>query len=284
MSYILDALRKSEAQRRLGQSPDLNTVAALPSPRRSRSPRRPLVVWLLSVLVVIAMVALWLGGPLQVWLAGHERSSESVSVPDDPDSTVPSADGLAATDPSTEPEVVATAPETATDPSGQEPVIVDRRSPAQRPVTVVSRPAPLRALDVPRTPVERERLVETPEEAQRLIEAAQMAARRSSAPSVPATTPSTEAAEPGQADPGPWAPERNDYLRQWELPLAIRRDLPELSLSIHVFSTEPRGRFVLINGERRLEGDELGQGARLVEIRREGALVEFRDYRFLLEP
>lgn len=75
-----------------------------------------------------------------------------------------------------------------------------------------------------------------------------------------------------------------EYVRAWELPLAVRREMPDLDLSIHVFAPEEEKRFVLINGERRMAGDELGGGARLVEIRREGALIDFRDHRFLLEP
>ncbi len=73
-------------------------------------------------------------------------------------------------------------------------------------------------------------------------------------------------------------------MRAWELPLSIRRNLPALNLSIHVFSEQAEERFVLINGVRYIIGDELPEGARLVDIRREGAIVDYRDYRFLLEP
>jgi len=66
--------------------------------------------------------------------------------------------------------------------------------------------------------------------------------------------------------------------------LSVRRSLPDLKLSIHVFSAEEDGRFVLINGERYVPGDQLSDGARLVDIRREGAIVDFREHRFLLEP
>lgn len=292
MSYILDALRKSDAQRRLGQSPDLSNAAAPASPGRSHRPGRVLAIVLISLLVIAVPAALWFGGPLQGWVAGLDRGSESVPAPSDPEMVVALVDERESPESGAEQDRVAAASEERDEPAVEQPAAVDRRSPARPPVNVASRPAPQRAVDVPRpapqrefdvpaAPVERERMVETAEEAQRLIEEAQRETerRRSPAPSAAA-----EPAASVQTEPETWAPERSDYVRRWELPLAIRRDLPELSLSIHVFSAQPQSRFVLINGERRLEGDDLGQGARLLEIRREGALVEFRDYRFLLEP
>ncbi len=299
MSYILDALRKSDAQRRLGQSPDLASAPSQPLSGPSPRPRRMLAVLALVLAVMAVPAALWWGGPLQDWVAGFDRDTASAQPSADSQSRDATIDQDAETVQSeTAPAQLAEAEHAAEAAPLEEPAAVDRRSPAQRPVTVVSRPAPQRAVDVPRPPVERERPVESAEEAQRLIEEAQMTRRRTRtpAPAAPAeqtaptatvaapAAPAAEAAAPAQTDPEPWAPERSDFVRRWELPLAIRRDLPELSLSIHVFSAQPRSRFVLINGERKMEGDELGQGARLVEIRREGALVEFRDYRFLLEP
>lgn len=58
MSLILEALRKSEAQRRLGQAPDLLASAPAPLPSRRRLPR-----WLLVALALMAVGAgaWWLG-------------------------------------------------------------------------------------------------------------------------------------------------------------------------------------------------------------------------------
>ncbi|HEY7906995.1 MAG TPA: general secretion pathway protein GspB [Wenzhouxiangella sp.] len=94
-------------------------------------------------------------------------------------------------------------------------------------------------------------------------------------------------ADVSQTDPSgevsePWRPQAADYLYQWELPLSVRQSLPPLNLLVHVYSEKPQERFVLINGTRFREGDELSPGVRLAEIRPQGALVDFRDYRFLL--
>ena len=93
----------------------------------------------------------------------------------------------------------------------------------------------------------------------------------------------TPANPPETADTA-WQPVAADYLHQWELPLSVRQALPGLNLTIHVFATQPQDRFVLINGVRFKEGADLGSGAVLAESRAEGALVDFRDYRFLLTP
>ncbi len=272
MSYILDALRKSDAQRRLGQPPDLNTPG--PAPARPRRGRRRL--WLPLVLIALVVVAVAVGGrlvtPLQQWFAGPEQAAapDPAMVPDPPVAPTPPVGTLEIE------SAVAVAEDEDESEEGEE-----ARAPVERPVTVVSRPAARRPGERSTPPRERERLVEDAEEAQRLIEAAQATAP---APSPAEATTIIEPAPAPAAPAEPWTPERAEFLRKWELPLAIRRDLPELRLSIHVFSGQPQDRFVLINGERRIEGDDLGQGARLVEIRREGALVAFRDYRFLLEP
>jgi general secretion pathway protein B len=94
----------------------------------------------------------------------------------------------------------------------------------------------------------------------------------------------TDGAGPVEQQEAQWAPQAAEYVRAWELPLSIRRSLPAMTLNIHVFSELPEERFVLINGERYVSGDELVDGAQLVDIRREGAVVDYRDYRFLLEP
>lgn len=290
MSYILDALRKSENQRRLGQAPDLS-AAPDQDPGRSGRQRRlgPWPVALGLLLVVLAAGGFyWFGmpersdseAPRQVAEQGQPEPVEAV--PAEPAQT-PGEAGSASDEPTPAGEVAQ--PETAQPEASERRrrTVVDRRSPSQRPVTSVSRPAPARPGAVATPPPvvpegERERLVADAERAQRLIEAQ---ARRSQPATAAPDTADPAAAERGDAE---WSPDRAEHLEVWELPLSVRRELPDLKLSIHVFSAEPSERFVLINGERRLEGEDLGEGARLAEISRLGAVVDFRDYRFLLKP
>jgi len=294
VSYILNALRKSDAQRRLGQTPDLGDAPQSPQSGGGRGRKRRLLWLALAPLFVLTVALGWLlADPLQRWLddspeAGSVAESQAMEQSAEQSSRDESGPDLLA-------ELVDPAPaeeDPTARPEPERPAMPGARA----------RPTPQRAVDVPR---ERERVVQTPEEAQRLIDEAladsgldptgrettrmtrvvpERPAPQREAPSVP-ERPDVPTERPLERPAETaWAPARSEFVRQWELPLSVRRDLPSLNLSIHVFSTEPESRFVLINGERRVEGDQLGQGAQLVEIRREGALVQFRDYRFLLEP
>ena len=69
----------------------------------------------------------------------------------------------------------------------------------------------------------------------------------------------------------------------WELPDAIRADVPEIKFSVLVYANEPGNRFVLVNGQRLVEGDSYGQGLEVAEIRRDGVVFSYRLYRFLVE-
>jgi general secretion pathway protein B len=78
MSLILDALRKSEAERRRGQAPDVFAATPGAPPARAPAPR----VWPLLLLGAMLLGSAWL-----IWQAGGERGE---SVPDgDADRALP---------------------------------------------------------------------------------------------------------------------------------------------------------------------------------------------------
>ena len=58
--------------------------------------------------------------------------------------------------------------------------------------------------------------------------------------------------------------------------------LPELHLDLHVFAARPRDRFVMINMHRLGEGDSLPNGAQVDAIRPDGVVLTYRGTRFLL--
>ncbi len=68
----------------------------------------------------------------------------------------------------------------------------------------------------------------------------------------------------------------------WELPLSTRTALPKLSLIMHVYSADPTQRFVVINGDRHVEGDALADDLSIVEIRPDGVVLDYKGKRFLL--
>jgi len=81
--------------------------------------------------------------------------------------------------------------------------------------------------------------------------------------------------EPRHREPAP--------ISYWELPDAIRADLPEIKFSVLVYAKNPADRFVLINGQRLVEGDSPQSGLLVKEIQRDGVVFSYRLYQFLVE-
>jgi len=66
----------------------------------------------------------------------------------------------------------------------------------------------------------------------------------------------------------------------YELPFALRKSLPPLRLSMHVFAGDPRQRFVILNDSRLAEGEKTSDDVTLREVRKDGAVLEFQGQRF----
>jgi general secretion pathway protein B len=81
-------------------------------------------------------------------------------------------------------------------------------------------------------------------------------------------------------EPRPWELEPISY---WELQDAIRADVPEIKFSVLVYAKNPADRFVLVNGQRLVEGDSPQPGLIVKEIRRDGVIFSYRLYQFLVE-
>ncbi len=83
-----------------------------------------------------------------------------------------------------------------------------------------------------------------------------------------------------RSEPRPEIPRPISY---WELPDSIRANVPEIKFSVLVYATNPSDRFVLINGERLVEGGNAAPGLVVKEIRRDGVIFSYRSYQFLVE-
>ncbi len=98
---------------------------------------------------------------------------------------------------------------------------------------------------------------------------------RGTAPSVappPAIAPPPQTGNPVAAD----AP----FLRQ--KPQEFQRQLPELVVTIHVYSPDESQRILFINNREYRRGDQLLEGLRVEEIVPDGAVLSFRGERFRL--
>ena len=66
------------------------------------------------------------------------------------------------------------------------------------------------------------------------------------------------------------------------LPASVRAGLPDLALTVHVFSDQPDKSFVFINDRRYQEGETLREGPYLESIEQQGVILSFRGQQFLL--
>jgi len=65
-----------------------------------------------------------------------------------------------------------------------------------------------------------------------------------------------------------------------ELPFSVRKSLPELKLSMHVYAADPSHRFVVLNDARLTEGEKTSDEIFVREIRPDGVVLEFQSQRF----
>jgi hypothetical protein len=65
-----------------------------------------------------------------------------------------------------------------------------------------------------------------------------------------------------------------------ELPPQIRDALPNLSVSMLIYSRKPEDRWININGFKRREGEEISAGLKLEEITPDGAVFSYQGHRF----
>lgn len=257
MSYILDALRKSEQQRQQGAAPRLLAAHAAVEERTQYA----FFAYGLALAVLVGVGALI--GWLRPW-QGAARPAAPAAVPEA--GPGPSVAVLPAVPPRVDPgaeqghsaqkSLVALksvpAPEVAIPED-------DTRSLAGRP------PAPAAPA---RTPGPRK-----------------AAPRPEAAPSRPAAAPRPEkvSAPAGEeaADGVPTDPAREpQVISMAELPPAIRQEIPAISIPVHTYSSTPAERIVGINDRLLQEGDYLAPGLKVEEIAPDGVIFRYKDYRF----
>jgi general secretion pathway protein B len=274
MSFILDALRKSEHERQRQTGPALVEVpVAAPRPRTN--------TWATAAiaLLVVNLVAI---GVLLIVRSGN--SPPEVPVAQAPVQTSPSGA------PTSAPSVAAAAPAVQGPPPAATP---QSTVPQSLPTTTPAAPPPMlrpaeAAAPATRNPLEREVAGYTP--GMDYEAAASAAAPPPGPPAVVAephrggtvvyeSLPDAGAMTPaGPARPA-GSPSRNMPTAD---DVAARSGLPELRLELHVYSTRPQERFVFINSAKYREGDTTPEGAAIEEITPDGVVMSARGNRFLL--
>lgn len=242
MSLILEALRKSEAERQRGRAPGLfvEQVATRPTSRATL----PAWAWLVGALLLATLAVLaWplLRGqgpnpvPDQAQVADLEPGPVAPAAASE--SALPAAPWTTAPEPPHTPAPVATtaparAPDRASGPTGVAPSLENNPIAAPTPD-----PTPTIAL---------------PDRDQ-----------------IPNPTPLP-------------APPAESLPTLANLDAATRSQLPPLKLSMHVFAEAPAQRFVILDGQRLGEGASPAAGIVLEEIRRDGLVLSVNGQRLLL--
>ncbi|MGA0612720.1 general secretion pathway protein GspB [Caldimonas sp. KR1-144] len=249
MSYILDALRRSDAEREREQAgvPKLFTQqAAGPLSRADPAvPReRPVLLW------VMIGIALGLAAPA-LWFALGRSGPDPMPVPQ--------ATGHG---PTTMPAMPA--PPNAAPRSQPQPEAVPRQA---------AEPRPLERAALPTAP-------QGPGPHSLAIEAAAMPARQ------PADEPSRTAPRTPPRALAPTPPpaakvESSERIPKLsELPESLRRELPPLAFGGAVYSDTPSARFVILNGLIHREQDRVAPDLVVEQIKLKAAVLRYRDQRF----
>lgn len=266
MSLILEALKKSEAERRIGEAPGLlspSTTAAA----ASRPPRTWLWI-VLGLLLVLAMAAAWWLGRL-----GGPESTPGVAAPTGDVAVAARQTPVAATVAGSDSATADRGPVAASPAVSTPAPTAPPRNPPPR--TTTTAPAPV--VTAPRAAGERESLAVAPGELP------PPEPRTMTPASAPTRNPAAAETTASQPRPQPPETDRESLPRLHQLDSATRSELPPLRISMHVFTDEPGGRFVIIDNHRHAEGASVASGLNIAEIRRDGVVMDFRGRRFLLD-
>ena len=263
MSMLLEALRKSEEQRQVGKAPDIHS----PDGHRSSAVSGGGAPWVPVALMAVAAVVM----TYLVW--DQYRLPEGMaSAPAVQDMISPSP-GLAerTETPSREPDGTATQERQAS------PVETFRAAPDSGESADSVEDARRQALAS-----SYESYTAPPGEQ---TEDPTTVPEQSTAPALrpmPAPEPPSRGAGNAPAQTGQAASPGLGIVSYWEVPQNVRDSMPEFNITVMVYAEQPQDRFLLMNGRRLAEDDEI-DGVRLETIRRDGAIFRFRTYRFLVE-
>lgn len=266
MSILLDALKKSETQRRLGKTPSIHSPVEAPDAEpKTEQP------WIVLSMLALSVVAIsWFGW--QQFRQPEETLNKAgvdvLSIPEVEESPV-----LAA-----EPEQRGN--------DGASSASLWNLKKGVTGLTILPAGSPEEARQ------RRERLNRSFSSYQPAKDPASDPEAESSPATVTETSPDPATAQP----PGEEAlavtpagrssrlePHQSEPISFWQIPQALRDGLPEFRINVLVYAQNPQDRFLLINGQRLVEKEEFIDGVILDEIRRDGAVFRYRKYRFLVK-
>ena len=262
MSFILDALRKSEHERQRHGGPGLAEVAvAAPRPKGN--------VWATAAVVLLVVNLLAVG--VVLWRRANAPVAADAATVAAPQAR-PVADRAPAASSAQPTSITATAPATAqadvpapASTTGIPPMLQPADAPA--PTSVTRNPLELEMAGgaTPLDPVLAERGASVPAGPPAVTE---YGTRSGSV--VYETAPGTGSSP----DASSGLPTIDD--------VAAQGGFPEMHLDLHVFSSNAQDRFVFVNKRKYREGDTLQEGPLVEQITRDGVVLNQHGRRFIL--
>jgi general secretion pathway protein B len=253
MSYILDALRKADAERDRGHVPGIHAQPSFGGAPAAGTPSgaRPWV-WAVAGALAVALIG------VLVWYFTRTPGAVATSA----------AAPMPAPVAMTPAPVPVPAPVPAPSPAPA-PALSSAPLPAPTPA-----PAPVLASPAAVAPVATRAVGEPakpPPEAASVARKARPAPAAASAAPAPAPAPGVKPAAAG-----------DKVYTVAELPDDIRRQLPNVNIGGSMYSSKPADRILIINGLVLHEGEAISPDLKLVQIRVKAALLDFRGYRYTL--
>jgi general secretion pathway protein B len=248
MSFILDALKKSETDRQRQSMPALFEV-------KVAAPRRRFPLWALGLAALFGVNLLAL---LWVLLRPAAPAAETPAIVNAP----ASAPAAASNAPAAAPPGMITVPATVTIPTTVN-------------IPVSSAPSVTMGSGAP------DAGVVAPSNAPPLVEEPLLARGEPSVPPDYDASDYAPAITPAQASGA--AARRSGAMPSYDEVLAQGARLPDMRLDMHVYADNPADRFVFINMRKLREGETLPEGVRVDRITPRGTELSYQGRRFTLE-
>jgi general secretion pathway protein B len=252
MSYILDALKKADSERRIGGVPNVHAQPiSVTSFDNGSAAWNTTWVWVaLAALTILAGMLLW----LQPWQPEPDRAAISTASPVTP---LPNANNRAVPDTqvsaSTIPRSPAHGSESAFTSRTPAPAVLSQADPSNNTKAAIVEPRKANSLELTKGSNESKQGVRMP-------------------------TPDLKAAKKPKATVA--GANENRIATVQELPPNIQNEIPALAVSGFIYSSRPSERSVLINNKLLHEGDEVVPGITLEKMMPKEAVLNYKGYRY----
>ncbi|TYQ17454.1 UNVERIFIED_ORG: general secretion pathway protein B [Zoogloea ramigera] len=247
MSYILEALKKAQAERQLGSSPTIHapTLQAGAHTAASGRLKRPVMLALVAMAVVIVVLLVLMLRPASLVAPAVSSAPAAPAMP------AGSVDAVASTpqQPVPAPQLPAALPEPVT---ALPPPVATVTTPLAQPSTSPEKSAT--ALAQQSTPLAR--------------------------PSTPAAASMASPAPAAMPAPATAARGEEPVLNLRELPEPIQRAIPPVTVGGYIYSRNAADRLLLVDKILRREGEEVAPGLLLEKLNPKEAVFNYKGYRY----